>query len=43
MSGGVAIGPTHGIKVVMAVVEEPYQFQPLDDGADCLLNGFSIN
>ena len=41
--GGVTIGPTHGIKVVVAVEREPCQFQPLDDGADCLLNGFSIN
>jgi hypothetical protein len=43
MSGGVAVGPTHGKMAVVAAVKEHCQFQPMDDGADCLLNGFSIN
>lgn len=38
MFGGVAVGPTHGIMVVVALVKEPCQFQPLADKADLGLN-----
>ena len=31
--GGMAVGPTFGVEVIVAVMEEPYQLQPLADKA----------
>ena len=42
MFGGVAVVPAHGIRVVVAVVKEPCQFQPLAEKADLGLNMVQI-
>lgn len=38
MFGKVAVGPTHGIMIVVALVKELCQFQPLAEKADLGLN-----